>query len=89
MRFAKVVTKKTYGGLMIQVLNITAARGCNQFARDIAHHLGIKTFEVDSSKDHTTLIAYSAWIDGEYYNKVYFDVFYDYEEKCFYVLQDI
>ncbi|EPE8131250.1 hypothetical protein ACSOPN_002401 [Escherichia coli] len=89
MEFAQVLTKKTNGGLMIKTFGVSPARGYDQFARDLAHHLGIKTFEVDSGKCHTTLIVYAAWIEGGYYEKAYFDVFYDYEEKCFYTLQDL
>ncbi|EIC3047345.1 hypothetical protein LAB19_001680 [Salmonella enterica subsp. enterica serovar Manhattan] len=89
LRFAKIAFNRTRGGLMIKTSNITSCRGCPQFARDLAAELGIKTFEVDGGAGHTTLIVMASWIDGEYFEKAYFDVFYDFEEKCFYALQDI
>lgn len=89
LNFAKIEITKTRGGFKIKTSNITSCRGCDQFARDLAAKLGIKTFEVDSGATWTTLIVMAAWINGEYVEKAYFDIFYDYEEKCFYALQDM
>ncbi|ABR24579.1 hypothetical protein PIJPGVCJ_CDS0185 [Escherichia phage MIZ5] len=89
LSFAKVEISKTRGGFKIKTSNITSCRGCDQFARDLAVKLGIKTFTVESGSNWTTLIVTAAWINGEYVEKAYFDIFYDYEEKCFYALQDM
>lgn len=86
---AKIEISKTRGGIKIVTKNVSSCRGCDQFARDLMVKLGVKTFELDSGAGYTAVIVYGAWINGEYVERGFFDVFYDFEDKCYYALQDL
>ena len=89
LNHAEITISKTRGGIKVRIGNMTSCRGSRQFAYDLMAKLGIKTFEIDGGAGYTTAIITASWIGGEYVERGFFDVFYDYEEKCYYMLQDM